>query len=291
MRKTKKGLEEGGNRDIILDEVMNKINDIAVFVNSFDGYCDLWDVFWDIFDKYGSDCPFRKYSVSNELDYIRPGVINIKVGEEVNWFERTIKAIKEVKEEFFILFLEDYFISKRIDFNEIQRITGRMKEEGIFFYRLSMRSGLPKNKSFVQIPANSDYPITLQLAIWKREVFERIVTELHNEGCSSPWDFELYLKNNYRYCPPEDGMLSGIWFDTRDILGYKNGVLRGQWFPDIIKFYSRQGIDFSKSERKIMSSVQLLRYKVICFVSSSFSKTSKERINSLLLKLKIKNSI
>lgn len=268
------------------------INDcIAILVNSFDGYSDLWDIFWDIFDKYGANCPFVKYSVSNEEDYKRQGIINIKVGKETNWFERTIKAIKEVEEEYFILFLEDYFPSKMIDFEEIIRITKRMKEEDIFFYRLSMRNGLPINEDFVEMPEKSDYPITLQLAIWNREMFEKIVTELYSEGCSSPWDFEVYLKNNYKYCSPKNGKLTGIRFDTRDIIGYKNGVLRGKWFPDVRFYYSCQGIDFSKSKREVMSFYQLLRYKVICFISGHFSVKSKDKLNSFLMRLKIKNTI
>lgn len=266
-------------------------SDIAILVNSFDGYSDLWDIFWDIFDKYGANCPFVKYSISNEKKYIRQGIINIRVGKETNWFERTIKAINGIKEKYFILFLEDYFPSKTINFEEIIRIVHRMEEENIFFYRLSMRNRLPKNQDFLEIPEKSDYPITLQLAIWNREMFKKIVNELYWEGCSSPWDFELYLKNNYKYCPPVNGKLTGIRFDTRDIIGYKNGVLRGKWFPNIRSFYSRQGIDFSKSKREVMSFYQFLRYKVICFISNYFSAKSKNKINSLLMKLNIKNTI
>lgn len=266
-------------------------NSIAIVVNSFDGYKDLWDIFWDIFDKYGRGCPFGKYSISNEVDYLRPGVTNIKVGKEVNWFERTISALKEVKEKYIILFLEDYFPSKQIDFDEIDRIVSRMEKEQLFFYRLSMRDGYPKNCSFIEVPEKSDYPITLQLAIWNKKMFEKIVTDLHDKGCSSPWDFEVYLKNNYAYCPPESGILRGIRFDTRDIMGYKNGVLRGKWFPNVRKYYSKQGIDISKSEREIMSYDQYFRYKLICFVSAHFSSQKKEKINTILLKLKIKNTI
>lgn len=270
---------------------MESINNVAIFVNTFDGYSDLWDIFWDIFDKYGFDCPYAKYSVSNELDYNRPGVTNIKVGKETNWFERTIKALKKVKEEYLVFFLEDYFVSKKIDFNEINSIIVKMMEENVFFYRLSMRNGLPSKKSFVKMQSGSDYPITLQLAIWKKDVFEKIVTELYSARCRSPWDFEVYLKNNYKYCPTKDGVLQGIRFDTRDILGYKNGVLRGKWFPDVRKFYSRQGIDFSKSRREIMPFFQYIRYKMICFISSNFSIKSKERLKQILAKLKIKNTI
>lgn len=266
-------------------------NNIAILVNTFDGYSDLWDIFWDIFDKYGANCPFVKYLVSNEKEYIRPGIINLKVGKETNWFERTIKAIKKVKEEYFILFLEDYFPSKVINFEEIIRITYRMKEENIFFYRLSIRNGLPPNKKFIEIAEGSDYPITLQLAIWNREAFEKIINELYSKGCSSPWDFETCLKNDYRYCPPIDGKLTGIRFDTRDIIGYKNGVLRGKWFPDVRLFYSRQGIDFSKSDREIMSFYQLIRYKAICFISKHLSTNNKGKLIFFLKKLNIKSTI
>lgn len=266
-----------------------KDSNIAIVVNSFDGYKDLWDIFREIFDKYGLDCPFPKYLISNEADYVRDGVVNIKVGKETNWVERTIKAIEAIKEDYIVLFLEDYFPSKRIDFNEIRSIVERMQQEDIFFYRLSMRKGLPQNQSFIEIPEGSDYPITLQLAIWNKSMLCKIVNELHEGGCESPWDFEFKLKNDYKYCPPVNGKLSKIRFDTRDIIGYKNGVLRGKWFPDVRQYYIRKGIDFSKSKRPIMTRGQYLKYKLICFISDSFSRERKNTIKIVLRKLKIKD--
>lgn len=268
----------------------NKQN-IAIFVNSFDEYSDLWDIFWDIFNKYWPDCSLKKYLVSNEIRYERKGIINIRTGKEVNWFERTIKAMKSVNEDYLVLFLEDYFLSKTVNFLDIYSIVERMEKEDIFFYRLSMREGFPKNQGFIVVPEGSDYPLTLQLAIWKKDVFVKIINELHDSGCKSPWDFEVYLKNDYRYCPPINGILQGIRFDNRDILGYKNGVLRGRWFPDIRKFYIHQGIDFSKSSRDIMPYLQNLRYKIICFISSNFSDNHKTKLKIFLTKLKIKSTI
>ena len=268
-----------------------KDNNIAIVVNSFDGYQDLWDVFWDIFDRYGSDCPFPKYLISNEIDYLRDGDINIKVGKETNWVERTQKAIKDIKEDYIVMFLEDYFPSKRIDFTEIRSIVERMQREDIFFYRLSMRKELPQNQSFVEMPEGSDYPITLQLAIWDKNMLSTIVNELNENGCESPWDFEFQLKNDYKYCPPINGKLSRIRFDTRDILGYKNGVLRGKWFPDVRQYYIRQGIDFSKSQRPIMNRGQYIKYKMVRFISESFSKEEKEKIKNVIKKFKIKDSL
>lgn len=266
-------------------------NSIAIVMNSFDGYSDLWDIFWDIFDKYAPDCPYKKYSISNEKEYLRSGVNNIKVGKEISWFERTKIATKQIEEEYFVFFLEDYFPSKQIDFNEINHIVKRMKEDNVFYYRLSLRADLPNNESFVEMSDKSDYPISLQLAIWKTDMFDKIICELHADGCTSPWDFEKYLKNNYKYCPPKNGKLQGIRFDTRDIMGYKNGVLRGKWFPDVRKFYMQQDIDFSKSKREILSFSQHLRYKAICFISAHFSKRSKERLGIMLKKIGIKNTI
>ena len=61
-----------------------KKDNIAILVNSFDGYSDLWEIFWDIFEKFGGDCPFTKYIVSNEIGFVRSGVKNIKVGKVGN---------------------------------------------------------------------------------------------------------------------------------------------------------------------------------------------------------------
>lgn len=262
-------------------------SNIAIFVNSFDGYQDLWDVFWDILDEYWRDCPFSKYLVTNEINYCREGIVTIQTGKEVNWFIRTQKAMDFIKEDYFIMFLEDYYPSKYIKTTDIIDIVNKMQTDNIYFYRLSPRKDFPKNKGCIVVPKGNEYPITLQLAVWKTSYFKRIVNELMEKGCKSPWDFERYLKNNYKYCPPDhNGLLQGIRFDNRDIIGYKNGVLRGKWFPGVRKYYEKRGFDFSKSKRDIMSKKEYLRYKIICLLSNNINEKNKRIIYSLLNKNK-----
>ena len=272
-------------------KLLDNEKNIAILVNSFDGYNDLWNIFWDIFDKYWSDCPFPKYLISNELKFERDGIINIKTGKEINWFDRTIKAMELVNEEYFIFFLEDYFLSKTVNSKDISDIVKKMKARDIFFYRLSLRNGLPLNQSFIKLPHGTEYAITLQLGIWKKEAFTKIIHELHNSGCNSPWEFETYLKNNYTYCPVQEGNLQGIRFDTKDLFGYKNAVLRGKWFPDVKKYYMQMGIDFSGSSREVIPWFQYMRYKFICFISSEFYQKKKIQLKKILTKLKIKTTI
>lgn len=266
-------------------------NKIAVFVDSFDEYRDLWDIFWDIFDMYWNDCTYNKYLVTNVCNYEREGINIIKTGKEVNWCTRTLRALDKIEEDYIILFLEDYFISKIVDTSEIGQIVQKMESEDVFFYRLSVKKGFPLNKGFIEVNEGIDYPISLQLAIWKTMFLKKIINDLIKNGCESPWMFEENLKYNYTYCPAVNSKLKGIRFDTRDIMGYKNGVLRGKWFPDVREYYKNLGIDFSMSKREVLSRKEYIRYKVICYISEHFSRTFKDKVKLLLEKIGIKNTI
>ena len=90
-------------------------NRLAIYVSSFDGCCDLWNTFFSIFNRYWGDCCFPVYLINNELKYEREGVHLINTGPEVNWFDRTIRSLNLLEEEYVFFCLEDYFISKPVN--------------------------------------------------------------------------------------------------------------------------------------------------------------------------------
>lgn len=242
---------------------MHKNLSLSIFIDSFDGYRDLWNNFFTIFDHYWSECAFEKYLVCNTTNYEHSRTTLIKTGEEIDWFQRTIKAIECIHEDYILFMLEDYFISEKICNDDLLEILKCMEENKIFYYRLSPNQAKPENSHcfYTRVASKGRYQISLQMAIWNRGVFLELLKKIQSQGGKSPWDFEKYFVNQFQ----EDKVnkfVPGILYDTRDLLGYKNGVLQGKWIRSTLKFYKKQGFLLDTGEREIMSLKSTISYKL-----------------------------
>lgn len=252
---------------------------IAVYVSSYDGCADLWNVFFNLFDKFWTDCDYPIYLINNEREYVHSKVQVLHTGEEINWFHRTIKSLEQIEEEYVVFLLEDYFLSKRVNNIDVAEIVDFMQKEDVYFYMLSKRAGQPEEQIRYSVDATTRYVVSLQPAIWNRKKLLEILYEI---GGKTPWDFELYFSEKYK---GKSGTVEGVFYDTRDILGYKNGVLRGKWIPDTLRFYKRLGIEIEIGSREILPFKTVLKYKVATWVSRNFSTDFKEKIKVVLKKI------
>lgn len=256
---------------------------VAIFIDSFDGYSDIWPTFFKIFDKYWGKCHYNKYLVTNEKSYSYKGLKLIKTGPEKNWFDRTLKALEQVKEDYIIFMLEDYFVSKFYNSDIINLIIERMQNENIYYYQLSGNSKLEKEQQFIQ--QKLEYPISLQLTIWHKEEFKKSVQEAYNNGAKTPWEFEKYFIDKFK---DEKNCPKGVAYDTRDVMGYKNGVIQGKWYPKTINFYKRQDIVIDIIDRKVMTKNEVFKYESKVAISGILPTTLKNGLKKILRKFGFK---
>lgn len=253
----------------------------AVYISSFDGYSDLWDNFFSIFEQFWADCEYPVYLVNNEKEYCRNGVKVIHTGPEINWFERTKRSLHDVKEEYILFLLEDYYFSKNVNNLDIENILTVMKKDDVYFYRLSPHRLRNQSGDYQKVPVGTQYPITLQPAIWNKEKLIEILQTINGK---TPWDFEYYFdhqKNvNKKY-------YDGVLFDNRDILGYKNGVLRGKWIPGTVNYYKNRGIFLDTSGRNTLEKSIYYKYLLADKVGSLLPYNARQRIKSALNSLHI----
>lgn len=257
---------------------------LAVYVSSFDGYSDLWDTFFDIFEKYWPDCPYKKYLTANELSYQRNDVEVLHAGPEKDWFTRTKKTLEMISEKYIIFFDEDYYISKKIDCHEINSIVAFMEKNDIYYYRLSLPSfRVSKKHKCIKVRESMNYPISMQLAIWNRKKLLDILKKIDG---SSPWEFEYYFNTCFDW--DSNKYIEGVRYDTRDLFGYKNGVLRGKWIPATVRYYKKQGIIIDTSKRGLLPLSIIIKWYVASFFSSKLNKRSRSAIKKILKKFNIK---
>lgn len=250
---------------------------LAIYVSSYDGCSDLWNTFFEIFDTFWSKCNFPIYLVNNQKPYEHKNIKVISTGAEVHWFDRNIRALEEVKEEYILFMLEDYFISKNINNNEFYKIVQFMQSHNSFYYQLSFNGEISrKDSKIIQVNSHIKYPISLQPAIWNKEYLLKILKNINME---SPWDFENYFKKKYEETV---GVISGAFCDMRDILGYKNGVLRGKWIPTTIKYFEKKEIYIDLGEREQLSKRDEFKYMISSWVSYHVPENIKRIIKGCL---------
>lgn len=256
---------------------------IAIYISSYDGCYDIWPAFFNILDKYWTKCPYPIYLTSNFKEYQYKNLQMLKVGQETTWLNRTIKTLEKIEEEYIIFFLEDYFISKIVDSNEIEKLCRRMQEKKIYYYQLSVKNKLKKNEKYIKSNKSLSYPISLQLAIWNRKKLISYLYEMQLKKIyQTPWDFERFFIEMFKN---QTGEIIGVEYDTRDIMGYKNGVLQGKWIRTTLNFYKRRGLMIDYSAREIMTFRETLFYNIKLFLSKNLSRKTKKKLKILLKKV------
>ena len=213
----------------------------CIFVASFDGYSDLWDVFFECFHLNWKDNKNPVYLVTNIKTPSYSGVVTIATGEETSWSNRIKKAIDSVKEEYIILFLEDYLIHKPVDNQIVEKAIEFVRDNDIDFLRLEPIPKIKNKTTNFAVPLSKKllYGINLQCAIWKKDFLLKCLC-----GDFSAWEFEARQKNGEATQVP--GKLFGTDFF---VIPYLNGILQGKWWPDSVKELRDIGINVNTNQR------------------------------------------
>ena len=284
---------------------MNKSNKrIAVLVHSCDLYEEAWNPFFILFRKYWSKCVFNVYLSTESVDYQDISVKTIKTGEG-SWSTRLHRALKEIEEEFVILFLEDFFFQRQINEEELKRAIGIIVENDdiacIYFNRISgFRASSNYDGYTLMMPSeNTRYMLNCQAALWRKEILI--------EACSgnmNPWEFEecgydrlsdktkqmkflSYNKTWYDRLTPNDIFPYLLVRDT----GY--GIWKSKWLWNNQKLFKNNGIKVRFKKLKKYTRINYFFDKVKNKLQTLTKKPSKIdlRKNNVNVRGVIKNRL
>ena len=86
----------------------------AIVVISFDGYKDLWDTFFECYEKFFPDCMLPIYLITNHEIPAYPHVTVVTTGDEVSWSRRVRSALKKIPEDTLLIYWRiTFFVKKR----------------------------------------------------------------------------------------------------------------------------------------------------------------------------------
>lgn len=227
----------------------------AVVISSCDAYSDLWTPFFNLFWKYWPDCPFPVYLISNFQTYSHPRVIPLRIGDDRNWSYQMRAALSRLGTEHVLLMLEDYFLRRSVQNQEV--LTGLMTLRRLGGSMLRLVPRPPPDEPVFGYPwigrirAGAPYRVSTQSAFWRRQD----LMDLMRDG-ESIWQFEM--EGSLRSDSPK-----GYYSVWKPVMPYDHHVIeRGKWFRNEAARFKQMGIGCDYSRRPIMTRWEMVRWRV-----------------------------
>lgn len=218
--------------------------DCAIVVPSCDAYEDAWLPFFSFFFKYWPDCPFPVYLITDSKTYNDPRVTTLALGQDFGWANNMKIALDKIPEKYFLYFLEDVFMEKKVDTSRILRLLERVKKENISCLRLFPEPGadLPygDDKELGLIAKDAPYRVSTMTAIWPKDAFIRLLKPGENA-----WQMEL---DGTKRSVDMDELFLSVWPGDYPIDYFATAIKKGYWIYDAVKMCEREGVkaDFTK---------------------------------------------
>lgn len=253
---------------------LNSIKDkFAVLVVSCDKYSDLWKPFFQLFWRFWPDCPFKVYLLSNHSNFSFPGVNNILVGDDVSWSDNLKNALKQIEEQYVLLFIDDLFLVDFVNNEKILKVFKWMADNATNYVRMNptVKPDKPFNELVGLVSKGTIYRTSTVMSAWKR----KFLLELLKEG-ESAWDFEIYgaVRSDFY-----DGFYS-TWENHFPVI---NGVIKGKWQKKAVRKINDLGINIDTEYRKIMNLKEAMilfyhqqRSRLLNFMPAKYRRKIKE---------------
>lgn len=167
----------------------NTDKNYAILVISSDKYSDIWPTFFTCFKNNWPECNIPVYLGSNTTEYENSlGVITILSGKDLDWSSSLKKILKEVKEDYLFVILEDFLIISKVNEEEIIECFNYMINNNINHMHdmnLGMKYDNEVDNNYGQYMTGAPYRANV-FGFWNKLCLMSIL----QEG-ESPWEFEI----------------------------------------------------------------------------------------------------
>ena len=230
--------------------------EVSVLVVSCDAYSDLWGPFFTLFFRYWPDCPYPLYLGTNELAYDDSRVTTIRTGPDRDWAAGLRSMLAALPSRHAIVLLEDYLLTEPVDTARICELVRVAQARDAACLRLVPVPGaqgeLADEPGVGDLAAGVDYRVSLQAAIWNRDVLAALV-----RVGESPWGLEV--DGSRRSVALDQPFLSVVADAQWPLRYFVTGVVRGRWLREAVDLLRREGIEPDLTVRPIESRPRRLR--------------------------------
>ncbi len=233
-------------------------NDIAILVVSCDNYSDLWSPFFECFRRFWPDCPYNIYLVSNNKLGNFDGVEPILTGDDVSWSDNLIIALRQVRQKYVLLFIEDLFLSKSVNTQEVKNLFAWANANEINYLRCRrlLNNGDKDYDDKVEIISKGQlYRTSTVMSFWNKDV----LMDLLKSG-ESAWQFEYFgTERSDKY--------SDFYVVKKSLFKTINTVIKGKWDRKSLKEVQSLGVKIELDKREVMNFGEFIKFKCLLFRS------------------------
>ncbi len=225
--------------------------------------------------KNWTDCEYKLYLNTEHKSYSHEGidvsVLNLSessTDNQVPWGKRTKDCVKRIQTTYTIMMLEDFFLQKDVQQQEIDNCIDMMDNNpnivAIYFKRISgYEEDYCENEKYYCMSENKPFKLNLQAGIWRTEALVNLI-----EDDDNPWQFEyassrasdnmIFLCSKYgSHSEMENSVFPYLLVRS---LGY--GIWEGRWLWNNKKLFLKNGFTVDKINMKTCSFIQ---YKIEYF--------------------------
>lgn len=240
-----------------MEQAKNNYN-CAIVVPSCDAYEDSWLPFFSFFFKYWPDCPFPVYLITDNKVYSDQRVQTINLGVDHGWANNMRICLTQIPEKYFLYFLEDVFLSKKVDTKKILALLELAKKDKVSCLRLYPSPGpdrlYPGQAELGIIGEKVSYRVSTMTAIWDKESFLRLLKTGENA-----WQMELEgTKRSWL----ADELFLSVWPGSPAIDYFATAIKRGRWQYDAILFCKQNGVSIDLTHRPAETRWQYFKRKL-----------------------------
>ena len=212
--------------------------DCSLIIMSCDTYEDTWQPFFKLKEKYWKDCPYETYVVSETKDCMYANTIK----QEGAWTKRLREALKEIKTDYVLLMLDDFFIRDYVDQKRIDKIKFN-DNTAVYNFELAYESKIKGNakNGFKLRENNSSYMLSCQPSIWNRKI---LIELLDKDMTPHEWEYQI-LNSKYEFYINVGDLIIDIGYYNHK----KWSIVNGKWHKEIVPFFERENIDIDYTRR------------------------------------------
>lgn len=215
---------------------------------TYHGNKELWKPLKSlIYKNFPSNFPFDYiYLCSDKI--ISERIFNFNFFNESSWIQRLKLLLLEIKSEYILLLLDDYFPLEKTNPSYFNLIIDFIKNNKPNYLRVINNPFLLSFTKISKINSTSNYQLNLQPSFWNVSFLIKII----NDYEMNPWQFEKFLLN-------ESSHKTNLFFYNSNLFQIHNGLLRGEWFPKTYKLLLNNGY-FSSTSKKKLSKIDYFIY-------------------------------
>jgi len=211
----------------------------------------VWDPFFTLFRRYWPDCPY-KVTMVTDIGSHNGANYTIQMGEDRGWASNFLNALRQTDSKRVIVFQEDFLLTSLVDTETVKKLVKYSFDNDVGCLRICPCPG-PSGKwcdSFLgTIGKNDAYRVSLQLAIWDKDVLMGLL----REG-ESAWDLENLGGQRSLSCTKP---FLSLWRQPDDTPGgpvryFITAVTRGVWEKGALELLKREGISMDEITKRII---------------------------------------